>query len=422
MRKRRTPTRGSARSRGGVAFSICLPRLHAVQRRICAEAGRFNVVCLGRRAGKTLLGIDRLVEPALRGAPAAWMSPTYRMLGEVWRSVRHTLHPITARSSEQERRIELLTGGSIEMWSLEHADAIRGRAYRRVVVDEAAMVRTLLHDWQQVIRPTLSDMRGDAWMLSTPKGRTFFWECFQRGQEDAGRAAGWRSWQMPTSVNPYIAPEEIEALRHELPERVFQQEVLAQFLDDRGGVFRRVLEAATAQPQELPTPRVSYVMGCDWARAEGGDYTVFVVLDSERKTMVQMERFSGVDYALQAGRLRALHERWQPETIYSEMNNMGGPLTELLIREGLPLRGLTTTSSSKATWVDALALAFERGELAILNEPVLVDELLAYEGTTLPGGKIRYSAPTGTHDDCVMALLLAWQGLAESSAPLLLWG
>jgi hypothetical protein len=418
-RQRKERRRGRQEGSPGRSRSLCvvLPRLHAAQQLIVAQARRYNVVCLGRRAGKTCLGIDRLVQPALHGAPVAWMSPTYRMLAEVWRTVRHRLGPLVERISEQHYRMELVTGGVVEMWSLDHADAIRGRKYRRVVIDEAAMVRDLGVVWQQVVRPTLTDLCGDAWLLSSPRGRNFFWECFQRGEDP--QQTEWRSWQMPTSANPYVSPREIEAMRRELPERVFQQEVLARFLDGGAGVFRRVQEAATAHPLDGPAAGAAYVVGCDWARAVGGDYTVLTVMDSVRKTVVALDRFSGVDYGMQVGRLRALCERWNPQVVYSEMNNMGGPLTELLGREGLPVHGVTTTNPSKARWVDALALAFERDEITILDDPVLVGELLAYEGTLLPGGGTRYSAPPGGHDDCVMSLMLAWQGCGQGET--LVW-
>ena len=57
-------------------------------------------------------------------------------------------------------------------------------------------------------------------------------------------------------------------------------------------------------------------------------------------------------------------------------------------------------------------IELERGELGILNDPVLIGELEAYERTVSPvTGRSRYSAPEGMHDDCVMALALAWYGL-----------
>jgi phage terminase large subunit-like protein len=124
-------------------LTLTLPRPHSAQRAIKAEARRFNVVCCGRRFGKTILGEDVLIGPALEGKPVAWFSPTYKMLAEVWRDLRRVLAPVTRRVSMQEHRLELVTGGLVECWSLDSPDVARGRKYARVVVDEAAMIAGL---------------------------------------------------------------------------------------------------------------------------------------------------------------------------------------------------------------------------------------------------------------------------------------
>jgi hypothetical protein len=162
------------------------------------------------------------------------------MLSEVWRELRRALQPHTIRVSAQEHKIELNGGGLVDMWSLDSADSVRGRKYKRVVVDEAAMVRDLQDAYQAVIRPTLTDYEGDAWFPSTPKGMGFYKQLFDLGQDES--EAEWASWQIPTSENPHMPAAEIEAAKNELPERIFAQEYLAQFLDDSGGVFRRVME------------------------------------------------------------------------------------------------------------------------------------------------------------------------------------
>src|SRR3954471_24156983 len=99
-------------------ITIRLPRPHPAQRQVISEAVRFNVVACGRRWGKTKLGIHQVIRPALEGRPAAWFSPTYKMLSEVWREAREVLLPVTKRISVQEHRLELVTGGLVEMWSL----------------------------------------------------------------------------------------------------------------------------------------------------------------------------------------------------------------------------------------------------------------------------------------------------------------
>src|SRR5262249_20892887 len=139
----------------------------------------------------------------------AWFSPTYKMLLESWRSLQETLLPVTTSKNNAEFRLEVRGGGSVTMFSLdtEVSETVRGRAFKCVVVDEAALVRELRKVWENTIRPTLADHRGEAWFLSTPRGMNDFKLFFDRGQDP--EREDWASWQMPTSSNPHIAPEEI---------------------------------------------------------------------------------------------------------------------------------------------------------------------------------------------------------------------
>ena len=90
---------------------------------------------------------------------------------------------------------------------------------------------------------------------------------------------------------------------------------------------------------------------------------------------------------------------------------MGGPVVEQLQRDNLPVIGFQTTNASKSAIIESLALAFERGTISIPNDPVLIGELQAFEASPLASGLMRYSAPAGQHDDCVMSLAFAWAGL-----------
>jgi hypothetical protein len=348
--------------------------------------------------------MDRLIEAALQHKPVAWFSPTNKLMADTWRALRSTLAPITRDKSEQEKRLELIGGGVIDLWSLDSLDSGRGRKYALVVIDEAAMIPDLEAAWQEAIRPTLTDLEGSAWFLSTPKGMNYFQRLFDRGQ-DCERE-DWASWQMPTSANPYLDSQEIEAARLDLTEAAFNQEYLALFVDWEGSVFRRVGEAATALSKTKPEAGHDYVIGCDWGRSQ--DYTVFVVLDITTRAVVALDRSNRVDYTIQCGRLRALNELWRPKRIIAEQNSIGQPVIEQLERDGLRIQPFTTTNASKAQAIEALALAFERADIRILNEAVLVSELVAYQAERLPSGLMRYGAPSGQHDDCVMALAIAW--------------
>jgi hypothetical protein len=131
---------------------------------------------------------------------------------------------------------------------------------------------------------------------------------------------------------------------------------------------------------------------------------------------VSVDRFTQIDYATQVGRLQALAERFPSAPILAESNSMGGPLIEQLHRTGLPVRAFHTSQASKAQAIESLALAFERGEIAIPPVKWLIDELMAFDQERTPSGAIKYGAPKGGHDDGVMSLAIAWSGVVIASA------
>lgn len=382
--------------------TLILPRPHSAQRQILNEASRFNAASLGRRTGKTTLAVNLLIEGSLPGFPVAYFAPTYKMLSDVWRTTNRLIAPVLTGISVQDRRFDVLGGGVIDFWSLDQPDAARGRKYKRVVIDEAAMVHDLGEAYQAVIRPTLTDLLGDAWFFSTPRGRNFFWQLFQYGQDSS--RDDWASWQMPTSANPYIAASEIEAARSELPERTFAQEYLASFIEDSGGVFRHV-ESCVSDTIPPYIPGRTYVMGVDWAKSH--DWTVLTVMDADTGEVVAWDRFNQVDWAVQRQRLTTLAAQWHIATILAERNSIGEPNIEALQRDGLPVQGFTTTNATKAQIVEGLALAIETRSISFPNNTHLISELQSFEMDRLPSGLMRYGAAVGMHDDSVISLALA---------------
>lgn len=331
------------------------------------------------------------------------------MLTEVWRELRLLLMPATTAVDKQQHRLELLGGGVIDMWSLDSLNAPRGRKYARVIIDEAAMVPQLEEAWNAVIRPTLADYRGDAWFLSTPKGRNFFWLLWERGIDP--QQPEWAAWHQSSYSNPYIDPQELEGLRNEIPSRTFEQEIMAAFLEDGGGVFRLTPNTFTAQSQDGPEEGHRYCAGVDWGKHN--DFTVITVLDMTARQQVYQERFNQIDYTLQMGRLENVHRAFGLTTIIAEQNAMGDPLIEQAQRLGMPVEPFVTTNATKKAAVEALALALERDDLRLLDDPVTKAELQAYDVERLPSGLLRYGAPVGMHDDCVISLALAWQAAAS---------
>lgn len=390
---------------------IKLPPLHPRQREIALDDARFKVAAAGRRFGKTRLGAALCMMTAGAGGRAWWVAPTYPVAQVGWRLIRRMALQIPGAEVRQAERIATLpNGGEIQVRSADNPDSLRGEGLDFVVMDECAFIHE--DAWQEALRPALADRKGRALFISTPKGRNWFWRLWQRCIDDHDHE--WRGWQLPTAANPYIDPTEIEAARLGLPERIFAQEFLAQFLDDAGGVFRRVMDAATATPQDGMIGGHEYTFGVDWGRSN--DFTAVAVLDVTTAELVALDRFNQIDYSLQLTRLTALYERFRPRAIVAEANSMGQPLIEQLQAVGLPVVPFTTTAASKQIAVDALALAFERGSIRIIPDATLIAELQAYEAERLPSGMLRYGAPNGMHDDTVMALMLAWHNPTPATA------
>lgn len=387
--------------------------LHPAQEAIASHPARFKTVACGRRFGKTTLAVHRLISELRRALPFAYISISEKNMRNVWRTLRHALQPVSRWVSEQEKRLELANGAVFEAWAAGPSGSIynaRGRAYAGVVFDEAAYAADP-EIWPRVVRPMLTDHRGWAEFYSSPRGHNWFWQLYNLGLDPAN--SEWAAFHYPTSANPHMDRGEIESARVEMPDRLFREEYLAEFLDDGGGVFRQAAEMATLEASP-PVEGHAYVFGLDWAKTE--DFTVISVIDTTVGEQVYLDRFNQVSWEVQKNRVRALAERYQPALIVAEENSMGGPLIEALaVDHALPMHAFTTTIESKGQIINALALAIEQGRLRLLNDRLQLAELQAFEMERLPSGRYRYGAPSGMHDDTVIALALALFGLHQGS-------
>lgn len=395
---------------------VRLPYPHAGQQAVRTQSRRFNVLSAGRRWRKTTMAMTIIVEAAIHGGTYVWTAPTFDQVRVGYNEAKTALRGVA--SFNQSRMEVELPRGKIIYRSLDNPDNARGHTADGVVIDEAGVVKG--EAWHEILRPMLIDTNGWAWIIGTPKGRNWFYNEWHNAADNPEAI----SWQVPTLgvrlisgelirqshplENPEIPFGEIEHLFETLPESIFRQEILAEFIEDSGSVFRGVLGCATSTEQQQAASGHHYVMGVDWGKHN--DFTVITVLDvtGEIPREVYKDRFNQIDYTLQVGRLKSVYDRFRASSIIAERNSMGEPLIEQMQREGLPVEAFTTTNASKGQAIEALALAFERNEIEILNDPITLGELQAYQMERLPSGLLRYNAPSGMHDDTVMSLALAY--------------
>ena len=399
-------TRKTSATASNMSTTITCRMPHPGQQEILRSPARFKVLACGRRWGKSELGKTDILKAAhLEHKRCWWVAPSYKMASQIWRDlVSAVKHLKDIVISQSERRIDLPKGGMIAIRTAHLPDKLRGEGLDFVVLDEAARMPT--HIWDNVIRPMLTTTRGCARFLSTPKGRNWFWERYRDGRDP--RQEEWAAFQFSTAHSQLVHPDELESIRHNTAEHIWETEYEAKFADDHGAVFRRIKETAAPPPYDQPQPGHAYVAGVDWGRSK--DYTAIAVLDASNGKMVALERFNQVGWELQRDRLTNIVKRWQPQVVWAEANAIGEPNIDALIREGLPIRRFYTSAKSKAPLIEALALAIERQEITLLDDPVLLGELADYSLERLPSGAYRYGAPAGSHDDTVIATALAWHG------------
>ena len=370
---------------------VSLNELHVNQQKVVDGHKRFSVLSCGRRWGKSALAINLLSETAIAGKLAGYFTPTYKLLDGTFNECLHALEPIISRKNDHQF-IELITGGKIEFWSLENELAGRSRKYHRNIIDEAAFVKNLWGRWTESIRPTLTDFKGDAFFLSTPKGKNDFHKIWQRGKSGD---AGWVSWQMSTYDNPYIDPSEIDEARLDLPELAFSQEYMAEFNENVANPFGAMFIQQCTYPMSNQ-PAVCY--GIDLAKSY--DYTVIIGLD-ENGTVCHFDRFQD-DWRTTKQRITAL-----PRTpILMDSTGVGDPIFEDLQAAGLDVTGFKFSSTSKQQLMTGLQTAIQQRKIAFPDGAITAElNIFEYEFTA---NGVKYSAPGGFHDDCVMALALAW--------------
>lgn len=213
--------------------------LHSTQKMVATDKHRFRVVNCGRRWGKTTLAILEMVAKAVfkDDSRVVYIAPTYQQARDIaWNELKKICAPITLNVNEARLEITVVTktGNSSIIWlrGWESVETLRGQRFDFVVIDEIASMRNFWLNWQEVIRPTLTDRKGEVLFVSTPKGFNHFYDLYNVIDED------FKSFHFSTYDNPHLPVEEIDKAKKELPEDRFSQEYMADFRKQQGLVYR----------------------------------------------------------------------------------------------------------------------------------------------------------------------------------------
>ena len=371
---------------------------HDAQRKVIDCDKRFIVMMAGRRFGKSLISQTIALESGIEGKRVAYITPTYQ-LGKIFFQELLEMLPLEIyKKNEADLVITFITGGTIRFFTGERLDNLRGLKFHLCIIDEASFIPNLEDGWLNSIRPTLTDYKGKALFLSTPKGKNYFYSLFMKGN---GGEEDWQSFKFSTYDNPYIDKSEVDSARMQLPEVVFEQEYMANPAENAANPFGSAYIRQCIFPMST-NPVACY--GIDLAKAV--DWTVVIGLD-KNGSVCHYERFQR-DWRQTKEYIANLPKA----PILMDSTGVGDPIFEDMQREGLDVQGYKFSSTSKQMLMEGLASAIHQRKITFPPGPI-VDELEIFEYQYTSFG-VKYSAPQGFHDDCVVSLSLAWQHLQKN--------
>lgn len=293
---------------------------------------RFSVLVCHRRFGKTVLAVMCLVDAACRNTRGdgryAYVGPYLNQArGVAWDYVRKYTAPIRARLNNAESFAELPGGSRISIYGADNAHALRGRYFDGVVLDEVADMRPYV--WGEVIRPALSDRKGWALFIGTPRGQNLFYDLYQRALGDPAWYADLYDINRTIGHLSWLDADEIARAKAEMSDAQFRQEYLCDFSASSEDVVISIDLVSRAagkhlrEDQYLGAPRV---IGVDVARF-GDDRSV--IQRRQGLSAFTPKIFTGIDNMHLAGLVAQEIEEFSPHAVFIDGGRGEGVIDRL---------------------------------------------------------------------------------------------
>jgi len=399
--------------------------LHKGQERIKNEifnsSAKFHIINASRQSGKSSLLIQLALYYAINTkCKILWVSPVYSITKNVFNEIVEGLIGSGAIQEyyKADQSIKFINGSEIIFKSATNYDSIRGGSYEYVFVDEAAYIEE--EAWTKAIRPTQNVKGVKAFITSTPRGKNYFYRLSQLGMGTEND--NYQYHYMNYRDNPYYDLLEVEDARKTLPDAVFNQEYEAKFTDDQGAVFENLIELAIIQ--EFISKRQNgdrYYAGLDLARQT--DFTVLTIMN-QRKEVVFVYRTNKQSWDFIVKTIIKYLHIFQP-VLYVEVNSIGDVIFENIKKFYKRIYPFVTTQRSKEELIEELIYEFSDGNIYIPTRDLFPEMFQELGVFTFEYSKktrsIKYGAPVGFHDDCVISLGLANKATKKAAANQMSW-
>lgn len=330
-----------------------------------------------------------------RGCKCAWVSPVYKQSKKVFEEMKLAFADTDLiETNATELTIKTNNGSSLQFFSAERYDNIRGFTFDYLICDEFAFMDEAA--WTEVLRATVLVRGKKILLISTPKGKNHFYHLYQLD----GQNEQYKSFTATSYDNPLINPTEIDDARKTLPDHVFRQEYLAEFIDGGAGIFSPIFQESVKGSR--------HYAGVDLGRAD--DYSVIAIYN-EKGQQVYIERWRHDSWALISKRIADKINEYNAAT-FIEVNSVGDAIFDQ-IKEHVSNQGnvrpFVTTSKSKQDIIEGLAVATQQNEVTFVPVDWLKKEFDVFTFEYNPKSRsIKYGAPYGFHDDGIMASAIGY--------------
>ena len=360
----------------------------------------------GRQVGKSTTALNWLFLKLINKEKSVgiYMSRWYRQLTKVFKNFTDYFGecPIVDKVNKSEFIITLKNGSTLKFYSAQNADAVRGETIDYLVMDEFSIYPNTV--FNECVRPALATRpNAKTFIISTPRGKGEWYNLFNRGlSKDFPK---WKSFTLSSWDSPYIDREFLEDFKNTVSEKIYRQEILAEFIDDAGALFENI-RSNILRTQAKPT-------NYNFAGIDIGfknDYTILTVVNQNNEILETL-RFNDetCNFLTAAKRIHDVLKKYNWPLTYIEINKWDSVYTYLKELNTPNLHTLVTSSGNKNQMIENLINLFKLNDIKITDDEVLIKELEVFEYEyNIRTKNISYSAPEGLHDDHVMSLAITF--------------
>lgn len=394
------------------------------QRQMLESTAKILLIACGTKTGKTVACEIFLIKGLFAGEPCCYVGPYFFRSRQVFDEVKKLLQPWILQRFVQvnEARLQMSTrnGGRIDFISGDNEQTLFGQNYSRIVLDEATRMSERVYT---AALTTVSATQGSLRLAFNLDLGQRNW-CIRhllriQALSPEQRAQSGESFlTFPSGGDGLVSDETIAAFKTQMPLQLWEALYLAKIPTEDCSLFRNLDKIFTGHEREKPAEGVSYFLGIDLARK--ADFTACTVMDSDGNA-VWAERFSQMDWSLQVGRCALLYRTYNCRKAIVDSTGLGDPVCEQMEDLGMEVERYTFSVPSRKSLIEELILSCDNCEITVPSTErfkIYRQEMEAFE-YILDGSSIKYSAPSGMHDDTVMSLALAAHGVRAARGAVL---